>query len=235
MKSTVTEIRERFDADVERFSSLETGQAAAPDSPLCMDLVTEAAAVVTPNATAVLDIGCGAGNYTLKLLDRLPGLDVTLLDLSRPMLDRAAERVTAAGASAARTVQGDVRETDFADGSFDVILAAAVLHHLRDEAEWHAVFAGLHRWLRPGGSVWIVDLIQQATPATHEAMWGRYGEHLIEIGGIKMRDKVFAYIDKEDTPRPLVWQLRLLEQSGFDDVDVLHKRLSMAAFGGRKA
>ena len=103
-KSSVDEIRSRFDADVERFSDLETGQAAAPDSPLCMDLVTEAAAVVTPDARAVLDVGCGAGNYTLRLLDRLPGLEVTLLDLSRPMLDRAAERVTAAGASAVRTV-----------------------------------------------------------------------------------------------------------------------------------
>ena len=50
-----------------------------------------------------------------------------------------------------------------------------------------------------------------------------------------MRDAVFAYIEREDTPRPLVWQLRLLERSGFADVDVLHKRLSIAAFGGRRA
>ena len=172
-KSTVSEIRDRFDADVERFSRLETGQAAAPDSPLCMDLVTEAAAVVTPGARAVLDVGCGAGNYTLRLLDRQPGLEATLLDLSRPMLDRAAERVTAAGASSARTVQADMREAHFEDGSFDVILAAAVLHHLREESEWRDVFAKLHRWLRPGGSLWIVDLIEQATPALHSATWRR--------------------------------------------------------------
>ena len=200
-----------------------------------MDLVTEAAAVVTPHATAVLDVGCGAGNCTLKLLDRLPGLEATLLDLSRPMLDRAAERVAAARAAAVRIVQADVREASFADGSFDVILAAAVLHYLRDEAEWREVFAKLHRWLRPGGSVWIVDLIQQVTPALHAAMWRRYGEHLVNVGGEEMRDTAFAYIEKEDTPRPLVWQLRLLEESGFVDVDVLHKRLSMAVFGGRRA
>src|SRR5687767_3928615 len=34
MKSTVEEIRQRFDADVERFSTLETGQSATVDAPL---------------------------------------------------------------------------------------------------------------------------------------------------------------------------------------------------------
>src|SRR5271154_6055151 len=97
MKSSVEKIRERFDKDVERFSNLETGQAATMDAALCMDLVTEAAAATTPQARDLLDIGCGAGNYTLKMLQRLPGLNCTLVDLSRPMLDRAVERVTAAG------------------------------------------------------------------------------------------------------------------------------------------
>src|SRR5881394_1346340 len=93
MKSTVDEIRRRFDADVERFSNLETGQSATIDAPLAMELVARAAAATTPGARHVLDVGCGAGNYTLRLLEQLPGLDVTLMDLSRPMLDRAAERV----------------------------------------------------------------------------------------------------------------------------------------------
>src|SRR5689334_2901968 len=68
MKSTVEQIRARFDGEVERFSNLETGQTAAVDSPLCMELVARAATAVTPGARDVLDIGCGAGNYTLKLL-----------------------------------------------------------------------------------------------------------------------------------------------------------------------
>ena len=38
-KSTVEEIRQRFDADVERFANLETGQSATVDAPLAMDLI----------------------------------------------------------------------------------------------------------------------------------------------------------------------------------------------------
>ena len=92
MKSSVEEIRRRFDADVERFSDLQTGQSATVDAPLAMALVSKAAAATTPSARHVLDVGCGAGNYTLKLLELLPNLDVTLIDLSRPMLERAAGR-----------------------------------------------------------------------------------------------------------------------------------------------
>src|SRR3954452_14921023 len=109
MKSTVDEIRQRFDADVERFSNVDTGQSATVDAPLAMALVARAAAAATPDARHVLDIGCGAGNYTLKLLEHLPGLDVTLMDLSRPMLDRAAERVGKATSGRVQTIQGDVR------------------------------------------------------------------------------------------------------------------------------
>src|SRR5947209_11986594 len=98
MKSTVDEIRRRFDDDVERFSNLETGQSATVDAPLAMPLVAQAAAATTPHARRVLDVGCGAGNYTLKLLEQIPSLDVTLIYLSKPMLERAKERVRQATA-----------------------------------------------------------------------------------------------------------------------------------------
>jgi tRNA (cmo5U34)-methyltransferase len=202
-KSTVEEIRARFDADVERFSNLETGQTATMDAPLMLELVAEAAAASTPGATSLLDIGCGAGNYALKLLTRLPGMDVLLLDLSRPMLDRALARVTPATSGAVRAIQGDIREIELAPKSLDVITAAAVLHHLRGEEEWRAVFAKLHAALRPGGSLWIADLVCQETPAVQALMQRRYGEYLAGLGGEAYRDRVLAYIDAEDTPRPV--------------------------------
>ena len=72
-KSTVAEIRERFDHDVERFSNLQTGQAATIDSPLAMELIAQAAVTTTPRARHLLDVGCGAGNYTLKIFSTFPG------------------------------------------------------------------------------------------------------------------------------------------------------------------
>src|SRR5258708_29080748 len=93
-KSSVAEIRQRFDNEVDRFSNLQTGQSATIDAPLALELISAAAAATNPHAKKLLDIGCGAGNYTLKLLERLPNLDVTLIALSRPMLYKAQERIS---------------------------------------------------------------------------------------------------------------------------------------------
>jgi tRNA (cmo5U34)-methyltransferase len=38
-KSSVEEIKERFDNDVERFSNLETGQQAVVDAPIMLELI----------------------------------------------------------------------------------------------------------------------------------------------------------------------------------------------------
>ena len=233
-KSTVEEIRQRFDADVERFANLETGQSATVDAPLAMDLIVRAAAAVTPAARHVLDIGCGAGNYTLKLLERLPELNVTLVDLSRPMLDRALQRIAEATTANVTTIQADIRKLRLGEDRFDIILAAAVFHHLRTDAEWHDVFAKCYAALRPGGSLWISDLIEHASPAVQALMWQRYGAYLAGLKDEAYRDHVFAYIAKEDTPRPLPYQIDLLRSVGFSAVEVLHKNGCFAAFGALK-
>ncbi len=231
MKSSVDEIRQRFDHDVERFSNLSTGQEATVDAALAMDLVTQAAALVTPQARRLIDVGCGAGNYTLKLLERLPDLDVTLIDLSRPMLERAQERIRRATRGSITTVQADVRQVDLGEQTCDIILAAAVLHHLRTDDEWQSVFAAFHRALSPGGSLWIFDLVESEIPAVSQLQWQRYGEYLRGLKGDSYRQHVLDYIAKEDTPRSLIFQLDRLQAVGFSAVEVLHRNSCFAAFG----
>lgn len=234
-KSTVAQIRERFDRDVDRFSNLETGQSATIDAPLSLELIAAAASCTTPHATAILDIGCGAGNYTLKLLQHLPNLNVTLIDLSRPMLDRAVERVSAATIASVKALQGDIRELDVGQSQFDIVVAAAVFHHLREEQEWRDVFSRVFAALRPGGSFWISDLVEHTNPAVQSIMWKRYGDYLEQLKDAAYREQVFDYVAREDTPRPLLFQLDLLRSVGFDQVEILHKNSCFAAFGAIKA
>ncbi|VTS08742.1 class I SAM-dependent methyltransferase [Tuwongella immobilis] len=230
-KSSVAQIRARFDADVDRFSNLETGQTAAMDSVLAQTLLAQAAARITPHAQRILDVGCGAGNFTLRLLPHLPHREIVLLDLSQPMLDRATERIRAVSHGSIETVCGDVRELHRPDQSLDIILAAAVLHHLRTDAEWDAVFAAFHRWLRPGGSVWIYDLVTSQIPELDALQWAQYRHYLTSMQGTDFADKVMGYIDDEDTPRPLMEQLDRLRHAGFAQVDVVHRHGCFAAFG----
>lgn len=234
-KSTTDEITARFDADVERFSNLDTGQSATIDAPLSMQLITEAAVRLTSKIERVLDIGCGAGNNTLKLR-QVYGKPFAsdLLDLSAPMLERAKQRVSDAGIDAVTTWHRDLREADLPKVSYDVVLAAAVLHHLRDDEDWRAAFEKIFSVLRPGGSLWITDLVVQETVPVQELMWLRYGDYLEGLGGVEYRDKVFKYIAEEDSPRPVTYQLDLLRRVGFAHVELLHKSSCFAAFGAWK-
>ena len=233
-KSSVDQIRERFDRDVERFSNLETGQTSTMDASLVMDLICRSAARVTPLASDLLDIGCGAGNYSLKILEYLPRINVTLVDLSQPMLQRAGERLSQAPCGKITCNHTDIRDFSAPEASFDLIIAAAVFHHLRNDEEWHSVFTNLYRWLRPGGSLWISDLVDHDVSAIRELMQERYGEYLTGLKDETYRDFVFDYIKKEDTPRSLNFQMDLLHQVGFSQPEVLHKNTCFAAFGGMK-
>ena len=146
-KATNEEIKARFDNDVERFSNLETGQQTTIDAPLTMELCTEAARYINPQAKELLDIGCGAGNYTLKMLSKVPGLNCTLNDLSMPMLQRARERAALETDGKITIIQDDMRNLDLPDEHFDIVLAAATFHHLRDDADWELVFGKIYKSL----------------------------------------------------------------------------------------
>lgn len=233
-KSTVDEIRMRFDADVERFSNLETGQTATIDAPLTMELITNAAKASTKSISRILDIGCGAGNNTLKLLSYIPNLDCDLLDLSENMLARAKERVSKSTKGNIRIFKGDFREIELEENSYDVIFACAVLHHLRDDKDWETAFAKIYSILKKGGSFWITDLVNHSIPKVQDMMWERYGEYLSILGGEKYRDQVFKYIEHEDSPRSLTYQLELMKKVGFSKIEVLHKNSCFAAFGAIK-
>jgi len=233
-KATNQEIRERFDKDTDRFSNLETGQLTTIDAPLTMELCTEAAKYANPNATELLDIGCGAGNYTLKMLGKVPGLNCTLNDLSLPMLQKAKERITPQTGGSVTLIQDDMRNLNLPDNYFDIILAAATLHHLRDDDDWELMFNKIYKALKPGGSFWVSDLIAHDSEVITKLFEDKYGSYLETLGGPEYRQKVMDYVNYEDTPRSLNYQLALLAKVGFSNVEVLHKNSCFAAFGGIK-
>lgn len=233
-KSTVEEIKQRFDNDVERFSDLETGQLSTIDAKISLELITEAAKRIVPNAVNLLDIGCGAGNYTVMMLSKIPNLNCTLVDLSLPMLQKANERVVQHTTKKVEILQSDIREVQLTENHYDIILAGAVLHHLREDKDWEMTFEKLFKLLRPGGCLMISDLITQDTEILNDYTWQRYGDYLETLGGKEYRQKVLDYVAFEDSPRSMNYQLDLMKQVGFSKVEILHKNMCFGAFGGIK-
>ena len=233
-KSSPDAIRNNFDQQVERFSNLETGQTTAIDSPLCMELVARSAALLNPNAKRIMDLGCGGGNYAVKITSFLPDVDCTLVDLSANMLAKAEERVAANITGKVLAIQGDYREIPLEENAYDVITAGTTLHHLREDEEWESVFTKVFKALKPGGTFWINDIVISETEEITGMMLGGW---LSMLKKQITQEEIEMYMERyetEDTPRTLSYQLDLMKQIGFRETIVLHKHFNFAAFGAIK-
>jgi SAM-dependent methyltransferase len=100
-----------------------------------------------------LDIGCAYGIATLAALAQ--GARVCAADIEPKHLEVLEGRVSEAQRSRLRTRTARMPDVDFPPGSFGAILAARVLHFLTGP-EIETVVAKMHRWLVPGGKVFLV-------------------------------------------------------------------------------
>ena len=101
-------------------------------------------------ATArVLDVGCGTGEAHAALLPHVGSLEGA--DISPVSLEIAAER-----SASVRYHLYDGRRLPFSDGSFDMVFAACVLHHVEPEAR-QAFVAEMRRVTRRGGLVALAE------------------------------------------------------------------------------
>jgi ubiquinone/menaquinone biosynthesis C-methylase UbiE len=105
---------------------------------------------------AVLDYGCGAGDFMRVLAGLGARADFTGCDVSTGMLQQAARRWPSTLGSPPTFVTQQEARTPFADGQFDVVLISAVLHHV-PPGERQAVYAELDRIAKPGGCIHVFE------------------------------------------------------------------------------
>jgi ubiquinone/menaquinone biosynthesis C-methylase UbiE len=103
----------------------------------------------------VLEIGCGTGNLTKRIMRAQPTAHVTATDPDPRALARARQKITFSNDVRLERVYAE--RLPYADESFDRVLSSMMLHHLDTEAK-AAALREAYRVLRPGGSMHIVDV-----------------------------------------------------------------------------
>jgi ubiquinone/menaquinone biosynthesis C-methylase UbiE len=124
---------------------------------------------------SVLDVGCGTGTLALTAKE-VVGLSgrVSGIDPAHEMIEAAKKKADRAESDVEFRV-GAVEALPFPDCAFDVVLSSLMLHHLPEDV-MHRGFAEMARVLKPGGTVFAVDL-STASPGLAHRLLGKLTGH----------------------------------------------------------
>ena len=156
---------------------------------------------------AVLDVGCGTGDLTLRAARRVGAAGRAAgIDASPNMLSIARRKAAKNGSDVDFRV-ALIENLPFTDGEFDVALSSFVLHHLPDDLKLRGL-AEVRRVLKPGGRFVAVDL--------------KRGEG---IPGF------ISHLIGHNLPDDYAEQLRsIISEAGFEDVEILEVKSPLALF-----
>ena len=156
---------------VRRGGVAEKGNTVAEENPIWIEFARAMVPMAMPSAFAiadllsiasaepvqVLDIAAGHGMFGIVLAERNPKVNVVAVDWA-PVLAVAEEHARAHGVhDRYRTRPGDAFKVDFGEG-YDVALVTNFLHHF-DQSTCTAFLAKVHRALKPGGRVVVLEFV----------------------------------------------------------------------------
>lgn len=192
----------------------------------------------------ILELGCGTGELSLKVLQRYPSAEIVALDYSPRMLDLARAKIELAGYGARWTGV----ELDFGEWAtnpnfsglrdkFDACISSLAIHHLDDEMKLK-LFERIYENLNPNGCFWNADpmlaesaIVQKIYQVAREEWAASQGEKLAEIRGNVGTSVSYGY-SHPDRLATLYTHLAMLAQAGFEAIAVPWKYYGMAVFGG---
>jgi demethylmenaquinone methyltransferase / 2-methoxy-6-polyprenyl-1,4-benzoquinol methylase len=164
----------------------------------------------------VLDLCCGTGDMTLALLKYRPHVPaaapILAVDFSHNMLRRGAAKFAPHNILA---IEADALHLPLADNSVDLVTSAFGFRNL---ANYEEGLAELHRVLRPGGQIGILDC-NQPEGLTGAAYSLYFKKILPRLGGLISGDAgAYSYLPAsvERFPRPPRMK-QLIENAGFKD------------------
>jgi SAM-dependent methyltransferase len=160
-------------------SSWEVQQAGhAPDRELRFRLILDYVEALAGPPRRVLDLCCGPGSLTRRVLERFPEVEVVAVDVDPVQLDLA--RDAFADDDRVSVVARQLAAPDWYEGlpgTFDAVATATAMHWFPADA-LAGVYAGVAHLLRSGGVFANADHVPIAEPVLRAAADRLHAEHL---------------------------------------------------------
>lgn len=163
----------------------------------------------------ILDLGCGNGNITTRLLSRFPGANYTLVDASSEMIELCRKLFRDHDMSYANTY---FNEFEFENDTYDLVVAGFSLHHCEDP-EKRSMFRKIHSSLKRGGLFSYCDLMISKDHPEHPALLERWKEFVQRTfpDGEKW-EWIMEHYETFDRPSNYSAQKEWLKEAGFSNI-----------------
>ena len=153
----------------------------------------------------IIDLGCGPADVTLRVARAAPHARIVAVDGSGPMLEHARIAVHAAKLADRITLHlGRIPGLALPEHHFDAVLSKDMLHHLPDP---HALWSEIRRLIRPGGAVYVMDLIRPDSPLAARQIVERVAAHESPL----LKEDFYNSLCAAFTPEEVRNQLRSAE------------------------
>jgi cyclopropane-fatty-acyl-phospholipid synthase len=100
----------------------------------------------------ILELGCGWGSFSLYLAEKFPGSRVTGVSNSRTQKEHIDSEARRRGLSNLTILTRDMNSFDIDAGRFDRVVSIEMFEHMKN---YQALMAGISRWLKPGGLLFV--------------------------------------------------------------------------------
>ncbi len=197
-------------------------------------LLTALSYCVPPDASRILDLGCGTGNLSARIRQRLPQVHIIAMDYSPAMLQQAQAKLPPTQTTFITADFGAwaLQPQDFPPiAPVDACVSSLAIHHLSDAMKGQ-LFRQILAHLRPGGCFWNADPVLAPHPHS-AALYQRVRQECTPCEPLPERGVVQPYgTSSQDQVATLATQLALLHAAGFVGVDVVWQWFGVAIFGG---
>lgn len=180
----------------------------------------------------ILDLGCGTGNITLKVLERFPKAQVTCLDLSENMIEIAKEKLSEY--DNVEYVVDDFTQTGLTE-KYDAIISSLALHHIPNDREKEEMYKAIYNALTSNGVFYNADVIK-ASNEYNQKLYNKIAVTDMKENGVTDEEisEHKGKRDANDIPTTMFNHIKMLENVGFKEIDVIWKYYSNAVYGGTK-
>ena len=223
-------IKRHFDEEAREYDGIILN--LIPYYPQMLDALVSAIPFDATEPIRVIDLGCGTGTISQRVLAAFPNARVTCLDLAKNMVEMA--RVKLAQYPNVRYLVGDFNTFTF-DTQHDVAVSSLALHHLVTDEDKLGFYRQIYDALAPGGVFYNADVVLGSSEALQAMYMQRWQAFILQnVSRDEMENTWLPKYYDEDRPAKLTDHLAWLAEVGFANVDVVWKYYNYAVYGGTR-